>query len=172
MKKIYNSYRTDFRICCKCNQEKPVTEYSGKTSTYCKPCFNNYRKQLKERWKNNPEWKTRERHQTKEKRQERRKYYIEYLKTHPCVKCGESDPIVLEFNHIDPSTKIDLVSTMCHQGKLDDMINEIKKCEVLCANCHKRVTAKQMNWFWVEDTDTTSLTKSKNNLNPYRQNKV
>lgn len=81
----------------------------------------------------------------REARKRNSKYVVEYLKTHPCVDCGESDPIVLEFDHIKKKTKS--ISDMIRGAfSLDVIENEIKKCEVRCANCHRKRTAKQFNW--------------------------
>jgi hypothetical protein len=67
---------------------------------------------------------------------------LEHLLVHPCVQCGERDPVVLEFNHKDPGAKsanvADLVQSGCSVQRLRD---EIVKCEVLCANCHQRFTS-------------------------------
>jgi hypothetical protein len=68
-----------------------------------------------------------------------------YLLEHPCLHCGEADPVVLEFDHIDPSTKFKAIamlkSTNCSWTTLE---NEMKKCQVLCANCHRRKTAREL----------------------------
>lgn len=80
------------------------------------------------------------------RRIENRQFMYDYLKNNPCVNCGESDPVVLEFDHIDQSTKIKAVSLMVEYS-LDKIKEEILKCRVLCANCHKRHTANQLNWY-------------------------
>lgn len=75
----------------------------------------------------------------------RRKVY-EYLLTHPCVDCGEADPIVLEFDHRDRATKNHTISQMIHKFGWEKILEEIEKCDVRCSNCHKKVTAKQFGW--------------------------
>jgi len=55
----------------------------------------------------------------------------------------ESDYIVLEFDH--KHDKKYNVSAM-HTLSLELLIKEIEKCEVRCANCHRRKTAHQFNW--------------------------
>jgi hypothetical protein len=70
---------------------------------------------------------------------------IEYLRGHPCVDCGEADPIVLEFDHVR-GVKRSNVSSLLRSGCCWDTLEvEIRKCEVRCANCHRRRTFKECN---------------------------
>lgn len=68
-----------------------------------------------------------------------------YKSEHPCLHCGESDPVVLEFHHTGP--KLMEVAEMARRAfawhKIQD---EIDQCIVLCANCHRRVTARDFGW--------------------------
>mgnify|MGYP001587476805 FL=1 len=68
-----------------------------------------------------------------------KKYIYEYLSEHHCVDCGESDIIVLEFDHIKDKTKD--VSLLARNATVKIIREEINKCEVRCANCHRRKTA-------------------------------
>lgn len=73
---------------------------------------------------------------------------VTYLTSHPCIDCGEVDPVVLEFDHKDPHTKefnIAEAFTRCTTSKA--LVAEIEKCDVRCANCHRRKTARQFNWW-------------------------
>jgi len=82
----------------------------------------------------------------KVRRKEIRQTVFDYMKTHPCIDCGETDPIVLEFDHLD-SKKMN-ISKMVHNGfSLENIMLEISKCEVVCSNCHARRTAKQFGWY-------------------------
>lgn len=82
---------------------------------------------------------------TEAKRREKTKKVLEYLLEHPCVDCGEADPIVLEFDHKDETEKVDAVTQMItHNCGLKKIFAEIGKCDVRCANCHRRrTTAKR-----------------------------
>jgi transposase-like protein len=72
-------------------------------------------------------------------------YVLEYLQERPCVDCGESDPVVLEFDHI--SEKTASISVLVAAGvKLDVLKDEMSRCEVACVNCHRRRTARRGRW--------------------------
>ena len=65
-----------------------------------------------------------------------------YLSEHPCVDCSQTDPVVLEFDHLREK-RMD-VSRMVHLGwRWPAILNEIEKCEVRCANCHRRRTKER-----------------------------
>lgn len=75
-----------------------------------------------------------------------REYVWSYLELHPCIDCGETDPVVLEFDHI--SEKTIAVSHMNQIGAdIDKVQMEIDKCVVRCANCHRRKTSVQFGWY-------------------------
>lgn len=69
----------------------------------------------------------------------------EYLKSKECVDCGEGDPVVLEFDHTVRSDKFKTINKMLSGHYSWNAIHlEIQKCEVRCANCHRRKTYKQL----------------------------
>ena len=73
---------------------------------------------------------------------------LRYLREHPCVDCGEADPIVLDFDHRDREHKVDSVMKLVLSGYgWETILAEIAKCDVRCANCHRRRTAVQLGWF-------------------------
>lgn len=74
-------------------------------------------------------------------------YILKYLRQNPCVDCGESDPIVLEFDHKDPSEKLfNLGSGSTRYRGLKSIKAEIEKCEIRCANCHRRKTYRDRDF--------------------------
>ena len=71
-----------------------------------------------------------------------------YKQSKGCQDCSETDPIVLEFDHREPSKKEVTIGTVIRFGwSLERLMKEIEKCDVVCANCHRR-TAKM---FWLDD---------------------
>ena len=75
---------------------------------------------------------------------ENKKRIFDFLEKNPCVDCGETDPVVLEFDH--QKDKINCISRLI-TSSWNILEKEIKKCEVRCANCHRRKTAKDFNWY-------------------------
>lgn len=74
-----------------------------------------------------------------DRRKRNAQYILEYLAVHACINCGEKDPIVLEFDHLHSKVKdISDMSKGC--WSLEKIQEEIDKCEVRCANCHRRIT--------------------------------
>jgi len=101
------------RACTKCGEVKPIDQFppvrrgEPKLQTWCRECFaeanaRNYRK-------NHEREKTRLLRQVSERRAEVRGKIIDYLRRHPCVDCGETDIVVLEFDHL--ADKIAEIST-------------------------------------------------------------
>jgi hypothetical protein len=83
----------------------------------------------------------------------------EYLLQHPCVDCGEADPVVLEFDHVN-GDKDGNIGNMIGSGRTwRRLLIEIDKCEVRCANCHRRATARRAGTkrylWWSEDNAPT-----------------
>lgn len=56
-----------------------------------------------------------------------------------CNSCGVKNPLVLEFDHIDPENKSGniLCNKFIKAVSTQELVDEVRKCQVLCANCHK-----------------------------------
>ena|SRR5687768_11873433 len=69
---------------------------------------------------------------------------VQFLREHPCMDCGESDVVVLEFDHLE--NKAFSVSHGIREKNWETVLREIEKCDVVCANCHRRRTARKGNF--------------------------
>lgn len=74
-------------------------------------------------------------------RLERPTYLMEFFESHSCVDCGERDPVVLEFDHLPE--KSFAIGQALTRKRWQTILKEIEKCEVVCANCHRRRTARR-----------------------------
>lgn len=70
---------------------------------------------------------------------------IREAKSVGCVACREMDEVCLDFHHLDPATKSFTIGKEIQRLKPPEvLIAEIKKCFVVCANCHRRVHVAKM----------------------------
>ena len=137
------------KTCSTCKSEKPLDQFNNKKTakdgkhSCCKTCSRatgqrHYRKNKGYYLEKN-----------KKLNQTNRERIWAFLKTKACVDCEESDPLILEFDHL--RDKKYNVADMIRNASWELILTEIAKCDVVCANCHKRRTYKRMNsWFYRE----------------------
>lgn len=138
--------------CTRCKQEKPLSDFNFKVKSlgiYHNQCRECTRLWVKNHYNSNREYyldKTRTRN--KAIRLELQAYITEYFLNNHCVDCGERDIRVLEFDHQGKISKLDSVSSLIRaRVPLIKVKEEIAKCEVRCANCHRKRTSGQFKWF-------------------------
>lgn len=137
------------KICSSCLVEKDIADFRKRSASKdglsgsCKDCKRAYDNKY---YLENQSRKDDIRRSNINRRMALRTNVLVYLLKHPCVDCGEPDPIVLDFDHQDD--KVSNVSTMIRDVLAWDTIErEIAKCEVRCANCHRRKTATDFGWW-------------------------
>lgn len=74
-----------------------------------------------------------------------RKFLDDYLSKQSCVDCGNSNPIVLEFDHVRGVKKLNVSDMILRSYSLKTIQDEIDKCEIRCANCHRIKTYNRRN---------------------------
>lgn len=138
-------------ICTKCEKEKINDDFNWKIKGvkrqgYCRECQKEYRESWYLKAENKASTKTRSKVNTANQRQRNREFVCKYLTEHPCVDCGIEDIRVLEFDH--QRDKKHHVSDMVRKGfSITSIEEEIKKCEVVCANCHRIRSSDTFNYF-------------------------
>ena len=77
-----------------------------------------------------------------------REQMYEFLSDKFCIDCGESDPIVLDFDHRDPNEKTrSIAKFLSGHNSWKSILTEINKCDIRCANCHRRKSHKQFSYY-------------------------
>lgn len=133
------------RRCGRCEESKPLEDFAwrrkarGQRDNYCRPCRAAYKQEHCRA--NRRRYIDQARRRKKALVAERLVYLMAYLAEHPCVDCGEGDPIVLEFDHL--RDKEFCIGKGFWDRSWQSVLDEIAKCEVVCANCHRRRTARR-----------------------------
>ena len=131
--------------CGKCDRKKFVKEFSRKgkgRNSCCRECQQKYWK----RWYSNPRSRAEHIRQSVIHNQERRQRFqriADEEKRRPCADCGKSySSWVMHFDHLpENGTKLGNVSFFAHGNSTEKALRaEMKKCEVVCANCHAERT--------------------------------
>lgn len=139
------------KVCKRCNTEKDESEFNKSKSRadglnhWCRTC---HRASVNDHYLRNRPRLIVSKSKDKSKRRDAIRHKIhEYLQSHPCVDCGEADPVVLEFDHVR-GVKSFAISNRAYRvvPAWEHLMIEIDKCDVRCANCHRRKTSKQLNW--------------------------
>ncbi|MBI5004893.1 MAG: hypothetical protein HZC04_01770 [Candidatus Lloydbacteria bacterium] len=77
-----------------------------------------------------------------------RERLLDFLSSKQCVDCGEKDPVVLDFDHLNPHTKFKSVAKMLSgHYSWKSVLIEINKCDIRCANCHRRKSYIQLGYW-------------------------
>ena len=110
-----------FKACVKCGR----TKYKHKARGLCKLCYDApYTREGIYR-----------------KRRERIEDFKKLKSSLKCNLCGETHLACLEFHHREASKKEKTVSRMVREASnFETILKEIAKCDILCANCHRKVT--------------------------------
>ena len=135
------------KFCGKCKTTKPTDKFSKNNrrksglQTYCKVCANKHRVEYFK--------KNRAKEIAKHKAYKFAVWnkFTDFIISQSCIDCGETDPAVLDLDHVK-GKKRDNVSTLIftNGASWKSVEEEIDKCEVRCANCHRRKTAKERGW--------------------------
>ncbi len=137
------------KICSGCGQAKAEDQFDWKyhaegiRKSRCKVCVSVYSK--RHYLCNKDAYKKRGLINGRSSRRRLATLVYEYLENHPCVDCGQSNPVLLDFDHRNDKFKSisEMIKSRYSWAKIQE---EISKCDVRCANCHRLRTAKQFGW--------------------------
>lgn len=139
------------RKCNQCLETKPLTEFGFNKSQpegkgyMCKPCRRIYDKKYYAADPIKGRAKTKKHKDIKVPLN--REIIWEAIQA-PCHDCGLVDPVVMEFDHRPDEVKLyDIGRMVGNTYSLETLRVEIAKCDVVCANCHRRRTNKRGNWW-------------------------
>ena len=132
------------KLCYKCKKRKNKSEfYCNKYSkdgrqSMCKACE---KKRHKLYYSAN-----RDKFLERAKKHSRlKKDFVNELKSKPCKDCGKKyPPICMDFDHIGNDKRLNVSYLVSHGYPMDQIIKEIKKCELVCSNCHRIRTWKRL----------------------------
>ncbi len=142
--------------CSQCEKTKPVNDFYFRNKNVqlrhkqCKQCYKQKRSESWQKYyyKHGNKYRHRAISRNRKIKDNLKKQMLSYLQDKCCVSCGIEDSRVLEFDHIDPDSKSASISRLINSTtNWDNVLQEINKCQILCANCHKIKTSKEQNWY-------------------------
>ena len=143
---MFAMFPPEFRTCGRCDESKPIFQFNwrrarrGQRDNLCRACRALYKEEHYQANKQRYVDQARQRKQALAR--QRTAFLLGYFTAHPCTDCGEEDPVVLEFDHL--RDKLKNISAMANSSQpWEKILSEIAKCEVVCANCHRRRTARR-----------------------------
>lgn len=123
------------RTCKKCGRIKPLSKFKNGNGYVCKNCGKSKNKQNKVKW-------------------------IQSFKGSGCQLCGyNAHPTAIEFHHVNAEDKDRDLSLMKSMG-YQNIVDEISKCLIVCANCHREIHANLVS----EKKIQGAYQKQKNNI--------
>ena len=136
------------KVCCSCHQLKPLDAYNVRRTardgrqSRCRECCKAWYSANAARHKANVS------RRNARAREDAQRRLAVYFREHPCVDCGEADVRCLDFDHEPGRGKSANIGDLLRSPAPWRLIEaEIAKCEVRCANCHRRRTAERGR-FW------------------------
>ena len=123
-------YNSVMKTCNSCSKEFPAEDFASR-SAKCKPCHREY---LREHYKNNKKYYV---DKAARRSAEQAKLLDEYKESRPCADCENFFPaICMDFDHVRGEKKFN-VSERRSWGVSQSFKEELEKCELVCANCHR-----------------------------------
>lgn len=136
--------------CSKCEKVRLVEDFSirnhetKRRHRICKFCHSKYRKEHYLR--NKLKYIEKARSWNDKQRSVLETFLYERLSQSHCVDCFEKDILVLDFDHLY-NKRFGIALMFKNRYSVAAIEDEIEKCVVRCANCHRRKTAKEVGYW-------------------------
>lgn len=133
---------TIMKVCPGCHTERELTDFvfknkrRGIRQSRCKFCTR--ARGVRHYQENKNAYISKARRYDASYRQTVGKYVVDYLMCHPCVDCGNGDIDVLDFDHVRGKKYKEVSLMVKGRFSLEKVRSEISKCEIRCANCHRK----------------------------------
>lgn len=133
--------------CTKCGEFRVLSDFRirrGKSQQPCKKCYLEYGRR---HYQNNKQYYIDKAKRYNDAHWDRTHRLLwAYLQKHPCIDCGNTDPRVLEFDHVRGEKTHNVSDLKSLRFGWNAILKEIEKCDVRCANCHRIKTYEQLSW--------------------------
>src|ERR1700736_767894 len=123
------------RTCSLCGESKDIDSFrfrnkaAGRRHQRCKACMDSYGR--RHYAANSAVYKAHSKSNTRSRRESLKSRLLSHLLEHPCVDCGLRDPVVLEFDHVEPGSKRKELHYLVYETyRWSTIVAEILKCEV------------------------------------------
>jgi hypothetical protein len=127
--------------CSRCKETKDLSDYSKNKSRkdglqgFCRSCQN---AQTRSHYRNNKDYYVRKALKHNSSFQAKLAKLIKPLKDNPCADCKNSfHPAAMDFDHIRGKKLFSISAARRWKWSLEEVLAEISKCELVCANCHR-----------------------------------
>ena len=139
------------KICSRCLKNKRLTSfYSRKTGKrlgeYYEKCIECMKKRGRDYYSKNQKRQLKLALLRRKKAYLLKRKFIDKIKNVPCADCKKRySSYVMDFDHRSIDDKITDIGSMSSKNwSLERIKKEIEKCDVVCANCHRIRTYKNM----------------------------
>ena len=127
------------KYCLGCDTKKEMDECFAKHTakkdghqTYCRAC----KKRMDA--KHHQENKAAQQERNRQWRNKRRKWFEDFKSQHGCAICPENDPCCLDFHHPRDDKEFNISKHVTNLS-IDELVIEMNKCVLVCANCHRKL---------------------------------
>jgi hypothetical protein len=133
------------KTCGRCRRTQPVESFNRHPvrdrQHWCRECFKAYFRQRGSRHREQVATSKRKR------RAAARRHIRAVLANTQCMDCGEAEPELLDFDHVRGKKRTELSVLVCAGYPRRVLDEEMAKCEIVCASCHrKRTGIRQRSW--------------------------